>query len=85
MKLTELRIAPENAYRSIGAQNRMKAVVKLDSDGATVEAVLSEDTMLRMLDLCAEEIAANAKRNVDEFVAAVSSIEGRQSTALLSD
>lgn len=59
-------------------------MVKLNSDTSTVEAVLSEETMLKMLDLCAEEIAANAKRNVDAFAAAVTSIEGDKSAALLA-
>lgn len=84
MKLTELRIAPMQAYQPLGPNNPLKAVVKLNSEKSTVEAVLSEETMLKMLDLCADEIAANAKRNIEEFAAAVTSIEGSKANALLA-
>ena len=83
MKLTELTIRPTRSYQGLGPDNPLKAVVKLSSEASTVECVLSEETMHRMLDLCAEEIAANARRNVDDFVAAVSAIDGPKSAALV--
>ncbi|KZY05234.1 MULTISPECIES: hypothetical protein [unclassified Sulfitobacter] len=84
MKLTELTIRPARSYLALGPDNPLKAVVKLSSEESTVECVLSDETMRRMLDLCAEEIAANAQRNVSEFVAAVTAIEAGNSAALIS-
>ena len=75
MKLTELHIKPRHAWQGTSAENPLKAVVKLESDNSTVETVLSHETMMKMLDLVASEIAVNAKRNVDEFVDAVSAVE----------
>lgn len=75
MKLTSLTIAPTRTYSPLSADNPMKAVVKLAGETSTVECVLSDETMARLLDLCAAEIAANAERNVANFVAAVSQIE----------
>lgn len=86
MKLTELRISVVNQFRAPDPdKNPLRAVVKLNADHSTIECVLSEETMLKMLDLCADEIAANAKRNVDEFVASVTAFEGSKSTALLAE
>ena len=75
MKLTELKIRPTNTWQGIGADNPLKAVVKLESDDSTVETVLSHETMMKMLDLVASEIAINAKQNVDRFVEAVCAVE----------
>ena len=75
MKLTSLIIAPTNSYREPSASNPLRAVVKLNSENSTVECVLSDETMRRMLDLCADEIAQNARKNVEEFVSAVSAID----------
>lgn len=83
MKVTSLIIQPQRSYSEPGKGNPMKAVVKLNSENSTVESVLSEETMRRVLDLVADEIAANAKENIDQFVSAVTAIEGDKSTALL--
>lgn len=85
MKLTELTIAPQRAWSPPSADNPLKAVVKLNSDNSTVECVLSDATMRKLLDLCADEVAANARANVDDFVAAVSAIDEQKSTALLGE
>ncbi|MGB1215064.1 MAG: hypothetical protein ACPG4X_16980 [Pikeienuella sp.] len=83
MKLTSLIISPERSYSAIGEDNPLKAVVKLASKNSTVECVLSEETMHRLLDLCAEEIAVNAERRVQEFVSSVTAITGDKSAALI--
>ena len=83
MKLTELRIAPTRSYDGFGPDNPLKAVVKLATDSSTIECVLSAETMRKMVDLCATEIAENARKNVDEFVSAVTAIEGNKSAALI--
>jgi hypothetical protein len=85
MKLTSLIISPTNSYRGIGADNPLRAVVKLNSKDSTVECVLSDETMRRMIDLCADEIAQNARRNVDEFVNAVSAIDGDKAELLIGE
>ena len=83
MKITSLTIAPKMSYSKPSAGNPMRAVVKLDNENSSVECVLSDETMRRLLDLCADEIAANAKRNIDDFVSAVSAIENEKHTVLL--
>ena len=75
MKLTSLHIAPKNGWSEPGGDNPLRAVVKLNSNDSTVECVLSDETMRKMLDLCADEIAQNARKNVEEFVRAVSAID----------
>ena len=75
MKLTSLHIAPKNSWSDPGKDNPLRAVVKLNSKDSTVECVLSDETMRKMLDLCADEIAQNARKNVEEFVSAVSAID----------
>ena len=75
MKLTELNIKPTHTWQGISAENPLKAVIKLQSDDSTVETVLSHETMMKMLDLVASEIAINAKQNVDRFVEAVCAVD----------
>ena len=75
MKLTSLHIAPTNSWSEPSADNPLRAVVKLNSKDSTVECVLSDETMRKMLDLCADEIAQNARKNVEEFVSAVTAID----------
>ena len=75
MKLTELNIKPTHTWQGISAENPLKAVIKLQSDDSTVETVLSHETMMKMLDLVASEIATNAKQNVDRFVEAVCAVD----------
>ena len=85
MKMTELRVSPRSAYSPIGENNPLVATVKLQSEKTTVECVLSDETARKMLDLCAVEIAENSRKNVDDFVAAVSAIEGDKSKVLLGN
>ena len=75
MKLTELNIKPTHTWQDVSAENPLKAVIKLQSDTSTVETVLSYETMMKLLDLVASEIAINAKQNVDRFVKAVCAVE----------
>ena len=83
MKLTSLTIAPQTSYRPVSAENPLRAVVKLDSEKSTVECVLSDESMRKMLDLCAAEIAQQAKAQVEQFAAAVTAIEGNAGVALI--
>ena len=83
MKLTSLTIAPSISYAPVSAKNPLRAVVRLDSDNSTVECVLSEESMRKMLDLCAAEIAEQAKAQVEQFAAAVTAIEGNAGVALI--
>lgn len=83
MKLTSLTIAPQNSWSKLSPSNPLRAVVKLESEASTVECVLSDESMRLMLDLCANEIAANAEKNVREFVAAVNAIDAGQSAVLI--
>ncbi len=83
MKLTSLIISPKDSWASPGAKNPLKAVVKLSSEGSTVECVLSEKSLHKMLDLCAQEIAEQAAARVGEFVAAVTAIEADKSTTMI--
>lgn len=83
MQMTELKIAPTHLYQERGPKNPMRAVVKLADDKSTVECVLSDEAMRKLLDLVAEEVALNAERNVREFVAAVTAIDTEKSTAMI--
>jgi predicted DNA binding protein len=83
MKLISLTIAPRNPWSGVSEKNPLRAVVKLNNKESTVECVLSDDAMRRMLDLCADEIAESARKNVDEFVAAVRTIDGDKSDLLI--
>lgn len=83
MKLTKLTIAPRMPYRDVGTDNPLQAVVKLEDDKSTVECVLNEETMIRVLDLCADEIANAAADRVAEFRNTVLAMEHKP-TALIS-
>lgn len=83
MKLTSLTISPTSSWQSLGPKNPMRAVVKIEDDKSAVECVLSDETMRKLLNLCASEIADNAARNVADFVSAVTAIEGDKATAML--
>ncbi len=84
MKLTSLIISPKHSWDKPGRENPLRAVVKLNSEQSTIECVLSEETVRKMLDLCADEIASDAKKNVDDFAQAVSAIDVDKSKALLA-
>jgi hypothetical protein len=83
MKLTELTIRPQDSWSPVSDKNPLRAVVKIGTDKSVVECVLGDDTMRRLLDLCAMEIARSAERNIRDFVAAVTEIEGAKSAALI--
>lgn len=83
MKLKELKIAPRNQYCELSSDNPLIAAVKLKTEYTVVECVLSDDVMRKMLDLCAAEIARSAQERVNEFVAAVTTLEGDKAPALL--
>lgn len=80
MKLTELRIGPARSWDSASP---LVARVKLESEGSTVECNLSDESVRRILALCADEVAANAERNVREFVAAVTAVNADKAAALI--
>lgn len=82
MKITELKIAPKSRWASASEDNPTICTVKLESETATVETVLSEEQVRRVLMLVQDIVAEAAERNVKEFVAAVSQIEGQQPKTL---
>ena len=75
MQMTSLIIAPERSYRSPGPDNPMRAVVKLATDNSVVECVLSEETMRKLVDLCAVEIARDAAKKMIEFCHQVATLD----------
>ena len=83
MQLTKLTIARRFDWKAPGPDNPLEASVKISDNKSTVECVLSEDSMRKMLDLCAEEIAKAANERVSEFVAAVSQIEGDKAATMI--
>jgi hypothetical protein len=78
MKLTELKIAPKSSWSAVSNSNPMICTVKLSSETATVETVLTDDEIHRVLDLVQHIVADAARRNVAEFVASVRQIEAPQ-------
>lgn len=74
-KLTQLIIGPVTSYLPISKTNPLIAKIKLESEHSTIETVLSEEVMIKILNLCQEEIVNEAKRNVDEFISTVTAIE----------
>ena len=72
MKITKIVIQPTNVYRDLSGENPLKASVQLASDDTTVETVLNGEDMEELLALTENLIARAAKRNVEQFVAAVS-------------
>jgi len=83
MKMTSLVISPKNSWESVGPKNPLRAVVKLSSKQSTIECVLSDESMRKMLDLCAQEIADQSAARVGEFVAAVSAIDAEKSNIMI--
>jgi len=83
MKLTALTIAPKHSWNPVGAKNPLRAVVKLNNETSSVEVVLSDESMRRMLALVADEIAAAAKANVGDFVAAVAAIDADKASVMI--
>lgn len=83
MKVTSIEIKPTHTWEAVGADNPLRAVVKLSSKSSTVECVLSEESMHRMLEVCADEIAAQAKARIDEFHDAVTAIDTGRSQLLV--
>ena len=75
MQMTSLIIAPEKSYCPVGPDNPMRAVVKLASDKSVVECVLSEETMHRLVSLCAAEIARESATKLAEFCQQVATLD----------
>lgn len=76
MKLTELRIAPKSDWSKVGPDNPMICTVKLNSENATVQTVLSDEQVQRVIALVQGIVAEAARVNVAAFVASVNQIEG---------
>lgn len=85
LRMTELKIAPRLPFESVSETNPLRAVVKLNGENSSVECVLDEGTMIKILDLCADEIANAAAARVAEFRNTVLAIDGEKSTALLGN
>jgi hypothetical protein len=78
MKIAELKIAPRQTWSPVSQINPLVCTVKLKGENAIVETVLSEDDMMRMIYLVQGIVADAAKRNVDDFVRQVTSIDATQ-------
>jgi hypothetical protein len=85
MKLTSLEIKRLRTWEGASESNPLRAVVKLESEKSTVECVLSDESMARVLDLCAEEIAKAAQDRVAEFVADVTALSAGRESVLIGD
>ena len=72
MKVSLINIAPVQSWQEISEKNPLRATVKLLSDETTVETVLDNEDMEELLTLVEHIVARAAKRNVEQFVAAVS-------------
>lgn len=75
MKLTQLTIGPKHAWNIASKENPVICTVKLSSENATVETVLNDEQIQRVLDLVQNIVAEAARKNVAEFVASVRQIE----------
>lgn len=75
MELTSLTIKPDQSWKPVGANNPLRAVVKLQSEKSTVECILPDDIAQKIIDLCATEIARGAQQQVNDFVSAVRAVE----------
>ena len=82
MKITSLIISPVRSYSDLGPKNPLRAVVKLSDEKSTVETVIPDEMMQPLLDMVSGIVAEAAKKNVAEFVGAVSAIEAPDATAL---
>lgn len=83
MKLTQLKIGARNEWGSQPEDRQMICTVKLESEKTTVETVLSDGDVQRVLDLIREVVSAAAERNVSAFVAAARAIEAVPERVLL--
>lgn len=72
MKISEITISPTHRWSEISEENPLRATVSLKSEATTVETVLDNDDMEELLALVEHIVARAAKRNVEQFVAAVS-------------
>lgn len=75
MKLTQLTIGPKHTWSPASKDNPVICTVKLSSENATVETVLNDEQIQRVLDLVQHIVAEAARRNVAEFVASVRQLE----------
>lgn len=78
MQLTELTIKARHSWEEVGESNPLICTVKLSSEKARVETALSDADAQKMLDLIQGIVADAAKRNIDEFCAAVSQVEAQK-------
>lgn len=75
MRLTELKIGPQHGWKAAGLDNPVICTVKLSSETATVETILTDDQIQRVLDLVQHIVAEAARKNVADFVASLRQIE----------
>lgn len=72
MKITQLTIGPRNSW---DAKSPTICTVKIASEAATVETVLNDDDLNRILDLVQGIVAEAGARNMAAFVDAVRTID----------
>jgi len=85
MKITSLIIQPTHTWKSESEENPMRAVVKLASEKSVIECVLDDNTMRKMVALCADEIAKSAQARMNEFAASVATMEGDKASLMLGE
>jgi len=75
-ELTNLTIAPKHSWRVADTDNPLICTIKLHSEHAIVETVLSDEDMESILSLVSHLVSEAAVRNVAEFQAAVTLASG---------
>lgn len=85
LKMTSLTIAPRTSWSPVGPENPLRATVKVQDEKSAIEVVLNDDTMRKMLDLVAIEVAEAAQQRMQEFVQHVTALEGSAGPALIGD
>ena len=81
MKITKLVIGPRANW---DPKSETICTIQLASEKATVETVLSDDDLNRVLDLVQSIVADAAERNVAEFVNAIRQVEADKQTILIA-
>lgn len=83
MKLTELKISRRSAWSAAGPGNPLVCTVKLESERAVVETVLSEEDTAALLKMVQRTVADSAAQNIAAFVEHVGAIEAAQDRGAL--
>ena len=83
--LTELKIAPKHTWKDVSPENPLRCTVSLRSKETTVETVLGNDDMRKILDLVSVVVAEAAIRNTNAFCDAALGVDAIAATAITVD